>query len=101
MTRLRKASLTLAGLLVIGLAVAAVWLRPQAQIGVGYAAKQVCSCVYLGGATSDRCLLDLGPDISERIDIVALPETQGIKAEVFPLAVATAYFHRDSGCTLQ
>lgn len=101
MTALRKVSLGLAAAVVVGIVAIVVFVKPQVDVGVGYTAKQVCSCVYVGQRPAEQCLLDLGRDISKRITLVELTDQQGIKAEVFPLANASAFYHPGSGCTIE
>ena len=98
MTKLRKVSISLAVLSAITLVLGWIFLMPVVRMGTGYAAKQVCSCVYVGGRHFDDCAADLrryGPSMS----VIPIEGLDGVRAEVFPLARATAYAHDPGGCT--
>jgi hypothetical protein len=98
MTTLRKISVTLLVLTVLSLIGAWIFLLPMVEMGAGFVAKQVCSCVHVGGRSFDDCYADLrryGPRIAAR----PLPELGGVKAEIWPIADATAYYHQGTGCT--
>ena len=99
MSLLRKISIGVGvtfALLVVG---GAIYLKPQADVGVGYVAKQVCSCVYLGARDYDQCRSDQ-PDFVAPIDAEHITELQGVKASYFPLSEATAYYFEGYGCIL-
>lgn len=53
--------------LVVG---ALVWehLRSRSTIGAGYVAKEVCSCVFVGGRSIDSCRADVPADM-ERVQV--------------------------------
>jgi hypothetical protein len=72
----------------------------MAQVGVGYVAKQICSCVYVGGREVDACRADLLPAM-DPIDVQVLADREGVRASVLMGAVErTALHHEGSGCTL-
>ena len=72
----------------------------MAQVGVGYVAKQVCSCVYVAGREVDSCRADLMPSM-DPIDVQVLSDREGVRASVLMGAVErTALHHAGSGCTL-
>ena len=79
-------------------AVARIRLAPQADIGAGFVAKQVCSCIFVGGRDEQACRLDLGPELepvrSERL-------ADGVHAWVPLLASRSARFREGTGCTLE
>jgi hypothetical protein len=52
-------------LILIGAGVAYVMVRPYAQIGATYIAKQMCSCVFLAGRTEVSCRAEFEPDIDK------------------------------------
>ncbi len=98
MTTLRKISIGLGVFVVLSIIGGWIFLRPLIQMGTGYVAKQVCSCVYVGQRDFPNCYADLrryGPRISAR----HLEELNGVRAEIFPVASATAYYHKGNGCT--
>jgi hypothetical protein len=53
--------------LVVG---ALVWehLRDRSAVGAGYVAKEVCSCVFVGGRSLESCRADV-PESMERVDV--------------------------------
>ena len=72
----------------------------MAQVGVGYVAKQVCSCVYVAGREVDSCRSDLLPSM-DPIDVRVLGDREGVRASLLMGAVErTALHHAGSGCTL-
>jgi hypothetical protein len=86
--------------LVVLLAVAAFGrarLAPRADIGAGYVAKLLCSCVFVGGRDEAACRLDFGPEFARvRSEVLA----DGVRAWVPLLAARRAHFREGSGCTL-
>jgi hypothetical protein len=99
MSVLRKISITLAVLFTLAVVAAIAYIKPQTDVGTGYVAKQVCSCVYLGERDFDQCHLDQ-PDYMAPIEAEHLPELQGVKASYFPLSEAVAYYFDGYGCRL-
>ncbi len=98
MTRLRKISIGAGALFLLSVIGGWIFLLPVIEIGTGFAAKQVCSCMYLGERSFSDCRADLrryGP----RMDVDNLPELSGVQAEIFPVARARAYYHKGAGCT--
>ena len=85
------------GALLAAAAVARIRLAPQADIGAGFVAKQVCSCIFVGGRDEQACRSDLGPELepvrSERL-------TDGVHAWVPLLASRSARYREGTGCTL-
>ena len=72
----------------------------MAQVGAGYVAKQVCSCVYVAGREVDACRADLMPSM-DPIDAKVLRDREGVRASLLMGAVErTALHHAGSGCTL-
>lgn len=72
----------------------------MAQVGTGYVAKQVCSCVYVAGRDVDACRADLMPSM-DPIDVQMLGDREGVRASLLLGAVErTALHHPGSGCTL-
>ena len=72
----------------------------MAQVGVGYVAKQICSCVYVAGREVGSCRADLMPSM-DPIDVQVLRDREGVRASLLMGAVErTALHHPGSGCTL-
>ena len=89
-------------LLALGaLLAAAVFARsriaPQADVGAGFMAKQLCSCIFVGGRDEAACRLDFGPEF-ERVRVERLPD--GVHAWVPLLASRRARYREGTGCTL-
>ncbi|MDH3642903.1 MAG: hypothetical protein OES38_12455 [Gammaproteobacteria bacterium] len=99
MSLLRKTSITVGVLFVLVIVAGVLYLKPQTDVGTGYVAKQVCSCVYLGERDYEQCRLDQ-PDFMDPIDAEHIPELEGVKASYFPLSEATAYYFDGYGCIL-
>ena len=70
----------------------------QADIGAGYGAKHLCSCVFVGGRDYDACRRDLGREMDP---VQAKVVGDGVQAWVPLLASRTARFHEGTGCTLE
>ena len=51
------------GALLATAVLARIRFAPQADIGAGLVAKQVCSCVFVGGRDEQACRLDLQSDL--------------------------------------
>jgi hypothetical protein len=78
------------------------WLRitygAQADVGAGYAAKQLCSCVFVGGRTAEECWRDFSPEMqSVRWEVGA----DEVHAWVPLVAARTARAHEGTGCSLE
>ena len=92
----------IAGIAVAGLfaaaALARLTLAPRAEIGAGFVAKQLCSCVFVGGRDPAACRLDFGPELSRvRSELLA----DGVHAWVPLLASRRATRREGGGCTLE
>lgn len=76
----------------------------QARIATGYLAKTVCSCVFVGGETLDRCksdaLLDRSPQMA-RIEVTLEAGRKQVRAHFFPFPSDTAIFEEGFGCRLK
>jgi len=95
--RTKTLALLALGALLAAAVLARIRLAPQADIGAGFVAKQVCSCVFVGGRDETACRLDLRPDLAPvRSEQLA----DGVHAWVPLLASRTAHVHEGTGCTL-
>jgi hypothetical protein len=78
---------------------ALVWehLRDMAQVGTGYAAKEVCSCVFVGERSLDSCRADLPEDMARvRVELGA----DRVRAFVPGLVARIARHEPPFGCVL-
>jgi hypothetical protein len=78
------------------------WLRirygAQADVGAGYAAKQLCSCVFVGGRTPEQCWMEFGPEMQPVRWEVGADE---VRAWVPLVASRRARAHDGTGCSLE
>ncbi len=100
---MRKLFLILALLLTIGAAFAIHALKPTAQAGAAYAAKTLCSGVFVSGLHPDRVAAEeyepldpLFKRLSRRVDV----EARVVETSLLGLADAKAEFRPGAGCTL-
>lgn len=94
----RRVALAIALLLLVAAGFFYVRLRAMAGVGAGYVAKEVCSCVFVGGRSFDSCR----PDVPESMDRVQAELLQsGVRAFVTGLASRVARFEPGFGCTLR
>jgi hypothetical protein len=101
---MRRVLLWIAAGLIVLIALAGLLWGPRAlgmaQVGVGYVAKQICSCVYVAGREVDACRADLMPS-TDPIEVQMLEDREGVRASLLMGAVErTALHHAGSGCTL-
>ena len=95
-----------AGAVVLGLVLlvggGAYALRDQiayARIATGYAAKQTCSCVHVGGRDIESCLGDFPTEAREQISVVRQDQT--VRASVlFGAISAQARYEHGFGCVI-
>jgi hypothetical protein len=96
--KLKTIALFAFGALLAAAGVARIRLAPQADIGAGFVAKQVCSCLFVGGRDEQACRFDLGPELAPvRMQRLA----DGVLAWVPLLAARSARFREGTGCTLE
>jgi hypothetical protein len=69
------------------------------NIGAGYIAKQMCSCIFVGERDFDSCRKDMPPDMF-RVHAEVLGDHSGVRAWVTGIAERTARYTPDTGCTL-
>jgi hypothetical protein len=87
--------------LVLG-AAAYVELGERSDVGGGFVAKEVCSCIHVGGRDFDACRADLIalPGL-DWLDTAVLEDETGVRSGLpgFPPRIARAQPER--GCTLE
>jgi len=89
----------IAGLWVVLVGAALIYetLRDRSSIGAGYVAKEVCSCVFVGGRTLDSCR----PDIPASMDRVKVDlGADRVRAYVPGFAERIARHEPPYGCVL-
>ena len=96
MTRRRVVAAAIAVILLTA-GVAYARLRGMASVGAGYVAKEICSCMFVGGRSLDACRGDI-PESMERVRAEALAD--GVRGFVPLLAERVARFEPGFGCTL-
>jgi hypothetical protein len=72
-------------------------VRPQLELGVGYAARVACACRYIGNRPLDSCYKDFEPGM-EPIRLTDDPATKAVTASVPLLTGRTARFDPLLGC---
>ncbi len=88
--------------LVLVFGIAMPRLNEITGIGAAYVAKEVCSCMTLGGRDYAACRADLPQDMNfDRIQSEPLPNGAGVHAWVPYFAERTALAEPGRGCTLQ
>ncbi|MBM4382802.1 MAG: hypothetical protein FJ091_05475 [Deltaproteobacteria bacterium] len=88
--------------LVAVLAVGVPYLNNVTAVGAGYVAKEVCSCMTLGGRDYAACRADLPESLDfERVQSEPLPDGKGVRAWVPLFAERVALATPESGCVLQ
>lgn len=97
-----KQILLLVGVVLIVVAAVVVRdLRAQANIGAGYVAHQVCSCVFVSERSHAACRGDLLPVMARvRSEILEEKTRRGVRAGVLALASRTAWHRPGLGCML-
>lgn len=93
----RRIALSLFALVIVGAGFAYRFVQPRASIGAGYVAKEVCSCVFVGGRSLESCRHDV-PEAMARIRAELLPD--GVRAFVAGVASRVARHEPEYGCTL-
>jgi len=97
--RWRVIAAVLALLAIAGLVYAWPAMRAYSRTGAAYAARDSCSCRYLGGRTLSDCQKDLEPGM-EIVSVSEDPEARRIDASVPLLAHERAAFRPGYGCVL-
>lgn len=91
--------------LVVGVVAGALFyreFRPQANLGAGYVAHQICSCVFVAERNYESCLPDLLPIMDTiRSEVVEVSGRHGVRGWIPALASRTALHTPGFGCALQ
>lgn len=97
---LKWASIAVLWVLLVGGAIVYRYVDRQVVVGAGYAAKEVCSCIYLGERSFDSCRSDLPPFL-DRIDVSWDAAERSVRGSVRGFSERRAQFSDDGGgCTL-
>jgi hypothetical protein len=94
----RRIVLVVVGLLLAGVVGLRVRFGEEADVGAGYGAKHLCSCVFVGGRDYEACRRDLGPEMEP---VKSKVVGDAVQAWVPLLASRIARFHEGTGCTLE
>ena len=95
--RAKTLALVVLGAVCVAALLARAQLAPRAEIGAGFVAKQLCSCIFVGERELESCQLDLGPEFAR----VRFERSEsGVHAWVPLLASRNARHREDTGCTL-
>jgi hypothetical protein len=70
-----------------------------ADLGAGYVAKQMCSCVFVGGRPLESCRLDVPPTM-DRVQTELTADGRGVRGFVPFFAWRSALHEAQTGCTL-
>jgi hypothetical protein len=95
---LRRIVVIVVALLLAGFVYLRVRFGVPADVGAGFGAKQLCSCVFVGGRDHDACRRDFGPEMEP---VQSKVVGDAVQAWVPLLASRTARFHEGTGCTLE
>jgi hypothetical protein len=96
---LRWIALGLVAVLVLAGVVFGPGLVRMAQVGAGYVAKCMCSCVYVAERDFDSCRPDI-PENMDRIEAALLESEEGVRASVLGIIERKALHRPGTGCTL-
>jgi hypothetical protein len=94
---MRRLALAAAALGIVGAAFAYQHVRGMASVGAGYVAKELCSCVFVGGRSLESCAQDV-PETMERVRFELRPDA--VRAFVTGFALRVARHDPGFGCTL-
>ena len=90
-------ALTILAALLIAAALYVQRMRPQLELGTGYAARVACACRYIGNRPLQQCTKDFEPGM-EMIRLSENPTERSVTASVPLLARRTARFDPLLGC---
>jgi hypothetical protein len=97
----RWTKVLLAALAVLAVLGVVGWRRIhfQADVGAGFVAKTVCSCMFVAGRPYESCRADVLPAM-DRVEAEVLEEPHGVRGFVTLFASRTATWEPRTGCTL-
>ncbi len=97
-----KKTLIISLSLVVVIAMAFYFLvYPKLLIVSGYAAKNICSCVFVAGIDEQKAKNeDLNFDILSLADLAVDYDNKSVTATVFGMYPKTAYYQGPTGCTM-
>ncbi len=101
MRRTRKIGLGIVAVIVLGVVYFA-FVRPflaMANVGVGFVAKQMCSCIYVAERTFDSCRPDMFESMND-VQAEVIDEPPGIRAWVTAISERRAHYRGEFGCHL-
>ena len=97
----RRVAIWTVAVLLVALAAAALLyaraMRPQLELGTGYAARVACACRYIGNRPLESCYKDFEPGM-EPIRLSEDPAKKSVTASVPLLASRTTRFDPLLGC---
>ena len=78
------------------------WLGERNYLGGGFVAKEVCSCVHVGGRDFAACRADLMaiPGL-DRLDTAPLADGTGVRSGLRGFTPRVARATPEGGCTLE
>ena len=89
--------------LLLAAGAAGIYFGPRilrlSNIGAGYIAKQMCSCIFVAERGFDSCRSDMPPDMAP-VRAAALEGSPGVEAWIPGIARRTARYSPGTGCTL-
>ena len=99
--RLFQAASAFAVLLLVLAVIGYRKLEPQAFVGAGFVAHQICSCVFVAERSYESCLPDLVPEMDAiRSEIIEVTGQSGARGWVPLLADRVAVHSPGFGCAL-
>ena len=78
----------------------AIRMKPTIELGVGYGARVICACRYIGGRDMQSCYNDYEPGM-EAISMTDDEDEKRITAYVPLIASRSAQFREGLGCVLE
>jgi hypothetical protein len=71
----------------------------QADVGAGFVAKTVCSCMFVAGRSLESCRADVLPSM-DRVQAAVVESPHAVRGFVPLFASRTATWEPRTGCTL-
>ena len=103
MTRARKIGLGIVAVIVLSSVVGYFaygrTLLAMANVGVGFVAKQMCSCIYVAERSFDSCRPDMFESM-DRVQAAVLDDPPGIRAWIPGISERHAHYRGEFGCHL-